>query len=86
MMKKTKTKVMTMLKKLWHMSNLCETDRLLIDIGLDSLDMVTLFLEIEEHFHITLGETDIDMMSLKTVADVIHLVAKYTEAPHEKKN
>ena len=85
-MKKTETKVMAMLKKLWHMPHLCETDRLLIDLGLDSLDMVTLFLELEDHFHITLGETDIDMMRLKTVADVIHLVAKYTEAPHEKEN
>ncbi len=50
------------------------------ELGLDSLDMVTLLLEVEDAFGITLDESDMNPYDLQTVEDVIHLVEKYGEA------
>lgn len=47
------------------------------DLGLDSLDMVTLLLEVEDTFAITLDESDMNPYDLQTVEDIIHLVEKY---------
>ncbi len=50
------------------------------ELGLDSLDMVTLLLEVEDTFGITLDESDMNPYDLQTVEDVIHLVEKYDKA------
>lgn len=47
------------------------------DIGLDSLGLVTLLIEIEKEFNIELEETDMDPFELITVSDVCDLVSKY---------
>ena len=47
------------------------------DLGLDSLKMVTLLLELEEEFGFELEESDMNPFELKTVKDVIKLVEKY---------
>lgn len=47
------------------------------DLDMDSLLMVTMLVEIEEAFNITLDESDMNPFDLKTVKDVIDLVEKY---------
>ena len=47
------------------------------DLGLDSLGMVTLLLELEPCVGKELMEADIDPFALKTVSDVIDLAEKY---------
>lgn len=54
-------------------------DSLKNDLGLDSLDMVTLLIEIEDKFNIELNGSDIDPSTLILVSDVYNLVAKYRE-------
>ena len=47
------------------------------DIGLDSLGMVTLLLELEACIGRELMESDMDPFALKTVSDVVALAEKY---------
>lgn len=51
----------------------------LLDMGLDSLDMVTLLLDVEDTFGIVLDESDMNPYDLQTVEDIIHLVEKYDD-------
>ena len=53
------------------------TFRLQEDLGLDSLMMVTMLVEIEDIFGIELDETDMNPFELSTVQNVIDMVAKY---------
>lgn len=48
------------------------------DLALDSLLMVTMLIEIEDAFGITLDESDMNPFALTTVRDVTELVQKYT--------
>ena len=47
------------------------------DLGLDSIQMVTLLIVIEETFNIVLDESDMNPFDLITVSDVLELVEKY---------
>lgn len=51
--------------------------KLIADLALDSLRLVTLLLLIEEEFCIELNECDMNPFSLITVADVINMVSRY---------
>lgn len=55
------------------------------DIGLDSLGLVTLLIELEDAFSITLDESDMNPFELLTVMDVIDMVNEYIEASDEVK-
>lgn len=48
-------------------------DALLDDQGIDSLDMLNIFLQVEEVFHIKISDEDVDR--LKTVNDLVDYVA-----------
>ena len=48
------------------------------DLALDNLLMVTMLIEIEDAFGITLDESDMNPFALTTVRDVTELVQKYT--------
>jgi len=48
-------------------------DALLDDQGIDSLDMLNIFLQVEEVFHIKIPDEDVD--GLKTINDVVDYVA-----------
>ena len=50
---------------------------LISDLALDSLRMVMLLVMIEDVFEIELNESDMNPFELRTVNDVINLVAKY---------
>ena len=49
------------------------------DLGLDSLNMVELMVELEKRFEIEIDESDLDPAALQTVEQVYALVAKYVE-------
>lgn len=48
------------------------------DLGLDSLDMVELIVELEEQYNIEIDESDLDPAELQTLGQVHDLVEKYT--------
>ena len=60
-----------------------ESNYLQEDLGLDSLAMVTLLMEIEEAFDVTLAEADMNPFDMTTVQDVIDMIGKYCGDEHE---
>lgn len=74
---KVKEKVLSILTELSGSDEISENSSLLTDIHLDSLGMVTLLVELEDTFGITLDESDMNPFDLITAADVILLVEKY---------
>lgn len=47
------------------------------DLGIDSLGMVALLIEIEDSLNIELEESDMNPLLLKTTEDIIKLAEKY---------
>ena len=71
------SKVFNILKELSGVESFDETSDLHSDLALDSLNMVTLLVEVEDKYGITLKESDMNPFNLITVADVVALVSKY---------
>ena len=76
-------KVCVILSELSGIETICLEHELQSDLGLDSLQMVTLLMMLEENFQITLDESDMNPFQLATVQDAIDLVQKYTGDHHE---
>ena len=72
-----KERVFKILRELSGKEKITLKDKLENDLGLDSLKMVTLLLEVEEEFGFELEESDMNPFELKTAKDVIKLVEKY---------
>ena len=72
-------KIKEILCDLSGMTDILSQSHLQDDLGLDSLHMVMLLLDIEDGFGIALDESDMNPLELKTVSDVEALVLKYTE-------
>ena len=72
-------KIKEILCDLSGMTEILDESHLQDDLGLDSLHMVMLLLDIEDGFGIALDESDMNPFELKTVSDVEALVLKYTE-------
>ena len=72
-----KERVFKILSKLSGKAEINDNDMLLASLGLDSLAMITLLLEIEEEFGIELEESDMNPYDLTSVADVVALAEKY---------
>lgn len=72
-------KIKEILCDLSGMTDILSQSHLQDDLGLDSLHMVMLLLDIEDGFGIALDESDMNPFELKTVSDVEALVLKYTE-------
>lgn len=70
-------KVIEILAELSGTENISLENHLQNDLGLDSMLMVTLLLDIEEKFEIELNESDMNPFNLNTVQDVVSLVEKY---------
>lgn len=51
--------------------------KLIDDIGMNSLDMVTLIVTLEDELGIELDESDMNPYDLKKVTDVVKLAEKY---------
>ena len=69
---------MELLKDLSGVSDITPEASLQVDLGLDSLAMVTLLVMLEETFSIELMEADMNPFDLKTAADVVALAERYT--------
>ena len=74
-----KTQVNEILKEKSFCDNITAELKLNEDLGLDSLNMVELMVELEECFNIEIDESDLDPAALETVEQVYALVAKYVE-------
>ena len=72
-------KVTVILSELSGLKTICLENDLQRDLGLDSLQMVTLLMMLEEHFRIVLDESDMNPFDLINVSSVIELVKKYLE-------
>ena len=73
--------VFNILTELCGINAICSEQSLQKDLGLDSLRMVTLLIMLEDVFHITLDETDMNPYDLLYVWQVIELVEKYLKGP-----
>ena len=72
-------KVKELLSKLSGVETVVNEATLQGDLGLDSLYMIALLINIEETFEIELDESDMNPFDLKTVQDVINLIKKYCD-------
>lgn len=79
-------KVVEILMELSGLTKIKKTDRLMEELSLDSLAMVTLLVEAEDQFGIEFLESDMNPFDLRTVEDVIHLVEKYGGGSNGIKN
>lgn len=70
-------KVTVILSELSGMETICLEHELQSDLGLDSLQMVTLLMMLEENFQIVLDESDMNPFDLINVENVVDLVKKY---------
>lgn len=72
-----KEKIFEIIRDISEKEEIQETDNLEADVGLDSLKMVMLLIDIEEGFVIELDESDMNPFDLQTVNDVIKLAERY---------
>ena len=70
-------RITIILSELSDMNNISLEHQLQGDLALDSIQMVTLLIMIEDCFVIFLDETDMNPFELNTVYDVVKLVEKY---------
>ena len=79
-------KVCVILSELSGIETICLEHELQSDLGLDSLQMVTLLMMLEENFQITLDESDMNPFDLVNVWQVVDLVEKYAGGEDNEKN
>lgn len=71
-------KVFEVLSEISGINLILDESKLRDDLGFDSLDMVTLLINIEEKFGFQLDESDMNPFDLEKASDVITLVEKYS--------
>ena len=77
--------VKVILSELSGMETICPEHELQGDLGLDSLQMVTLLMMLEETFQIVLDESDMNPFDLINVWHVVDLVEKYAGGDSNEK-
>ena len=77
-------RVADLLQKLSGCENIRADASLQNDLGMDSLAMVTLLIQLEDTFQIELKETDMNPLDLNTVSDIVELITPYVEGDYEK--
>lgn len=78
--------VSEILSELSGVENIYAEQDLQLDLGLDSLQLVTLLIMLEENFQITLNESDMNPFDLINVNNVINLVEKYLCGGNNEEN
>lgn len=73
----TNKSILETLRGLWRDPGIQMENELRRDLGIDSLGMVTLLLDLEDTFGFELKESDMNPYELITVADVVRLVERY---------
>ena len=79
-------KVFVILSELSGIETICLEHELQSDLGLDSLQMVTLLMMLEENFQITLDESDMNPFDLVNVWQIVDLVKKYAGGENNEEN
>ena len=79
-------KVCVILSELSGIETICLEHELQSNLGLDSLQMVTLLMMLEENFQITLDESDMNPFDLVNVWQVVDLVEKYAGGENNDEN
>ena len=79
-------KVCVILSELSGIETICLEHELQSDLGLDSLQMVTLLMMLEENFQITLDESDMNPFDFVNVWQVVDLVEKYAGGESNEEN
>ena len=79
-------KVCVILSELSGIETICLENELQSDLGLDSLQMVTLLMMLEENFQIMLDESDMNPFNLVNVWQVVNLVEKYVGGENNEEN
>ena len=79
-------KVCVILSELSGIETICLEHELQSDLGLDSLQMVTLLMMLEENFQITLDETDMNPFDLVNAWQGVDLVEKYGGGENNDEN
>ena len=79
-------KVCVILSELSGIETICLEHELQSDLGLDSLQMVTLLMMLEENFRITLDESDMNPFDLANVWQVVDLVEQYAGGENNEEN
>lgn len=79
-------KVSIVLTELSGIDNIFPEQKLQDDLALDSLQMVTLLMMLEENFQIVLDESDMNPFDLITVCHVVDLVKKYVGGGSDEEN
>lgn len=79
-------KICAILSELSGIETICLEHELQSDLGLDSLQMVTILMMLEENFRITLDESDMNPFDLVNVCQVVDLVEKYAGGENNEEN
>lgn len=69
--------VVDIIKRISGAEKVYKKHKLIDDIGMNSLDMVTLIVTLEDELGIELDESDMNPYDLKKVTDVVKLAEKY---------
>ena len=74
-----KEQIDAILKAITFLERIDPTQKLKEDLGIDSLSMVEMIVELEEKFDIEINESDLNPDELRTVEQIYELVGRYKE-------
>lgn len=83
---KVREKISEILSELTGIDTINTDDALQEDLGLNSIQMVTLLIMVEENFGIFLDESDMNPYDLVYVYQVIDMVKKYIKGDENEEN
>lgn len=78
--------MLDLIKEISGMKTVNIEDNLQTDLGLDSMQLVILLIQMEERLHIEFDETDMNPFDLVTAGDVVLLAERYCGDDYEKEN
>lgn len=77
-------KVVKILEEICGNEDIEPSDNLQNDLALDSLDLVTFLVSLEDEFEIEFDESDMNPYDFETVENVIKIIEKYLGDDYEK--
>lgn len=83
---KVREKISEILSELTGIDTINTDDALQEDLGLNSIQMVTLLIMVEENFGIFLYESDMNPYDLVYVYQVVDMVEKYIKGDSDEEN
>ena len=83
---KVREKISEILSELTGIDTINTDDALQEDLGLNSIQMVTLLIMIEDNFNIFLDESDMNPYDLVYVYQVVDMVKKYIKGDDDEEN